>query len=306
VTAIPSPAPAPRPTAGTNPRFEPNLARRKLAGTLFLGLAVFAIGIALLVLVLLLVDVFTRGLPYLDWDFITGVPSRRPANAGIMPAILGSLYIGVMTAVITFPVGIAAAVYLEEYAPRSRVTRLLRTNMSNLAGVPSIIYGVFGLALFVRAMSLGYTLLSGALTLSLLILPVVIIASMEAIRAVPDSQREGAYALGATRWQMVRRAVLPAAAPGIMTGIILSMARAIGETAPLILVGAVTFVTYPPSPFQGSYTVLPIQIFQWASRPQEAFQAIAASAIIVLLVLLLILNALALLVRARLSRHLQW
>ena len=306
MTAIPSPAPTPRPAAGANPRFEPNLARRKLAGTLFLGLAVFAIGIALLVLVLLLMDVFTRGLPYLDWDFITGVPSRRPANAGIMPAILGSLYIGVMTAVITFPVGIAAAVYLEEYAPRSRVTRLLRTNMSNLAGVPSIIYGVFGLALFVRAMSLGYTLLSGALTLSLLILPVVIIASMEAIRAVPDSQREGAYALGATRWQMVRRAVLPAAAPGIMTGIILSMARAIGETAPLILVGAVTFVTYPPSPFQGSYTVLPIQIFQWASRPQEAFQAIAASAIIVLLVLLLILNALALLVRARLSRHLQW
>ena len=306
MTAIPSPAPAPRPAAGANPRFEPNLARRKLAGTLFLGLAVFAIGIALLVLVLLLMDVFTRGLPYLDWDFISGVPSRRPANAGIMPAILGSLYIGVMTAVITFPIGIAAAVYLEEYAPRSRVTRLLRTNMSNLAGVPSIIYGVFGLALFVRAMSLGYTLLSGALTLSLLILPVVIIASMEAIRAVPDSQREGAYALGATRWQMVRRAVLPAAAPGIMTGIILSMARAIGETAPLILVGAVTFVTYPPSPFQGSYTVLPIQIFQWASRPQEAFQAIAASAIIVLLVLLLILNALALLVRARLSRHLQW
>jgi phosphate transport system permease protein len=302
VTALPSPTPGP--ALAANPRFEPNLARRRLAGTLFLGLAVFAIGIALLVLVLLLVDVFTRGLPYLDWDFITGVPSRRPANAGIMPAIIGSLYIGVMTAVITFPVGVAAAVYLEEYAPRSRVTRLLRTNMSNLAGVPSIIYGVFGLALFVRA--LGYTLLSGALTLSLLILPVVIIASMEAIRAVPDSQREGALALGATRWQTVRRAVLPAAAPGIMTGIILSMARAIGETAPLILVGAVTFVTYPPNPFDGSYTVLPIQIFQWASRPQEAFQAIAASAIIVLLVLLLILNALALLVRARLSRHLQW
>jgi phosphate transport system permease protein len=306
VTALPSSAPAPAPVAGTDPRFEPNLARRKLAGTLFLGLAIFAVGIALLVLVLLLYDVLTRGLPYVDLDFITGVPSRRPANAGIMPAILGSLYIGIMTAVITFPVGIGAAVYLEEYAPRSRVTRLLRTNMSNLAGVPSIIYGVFGLALFVRALGLGYTLLSGALTLSLLILPVVIIASMEAIRAVPDSQREAALALGATRWQTVRRAVLPAAAPGIMTGIILSMARAIGETAPLILVGAVTFVTYPPSPFDGSYTVLPIQIFQWASRPQEAFQAIAAAAIIVLLVLLLILNALALLLRARLSRHLQW
>jgi phosphate transport system permease protein len=303
VTALPSSPPQP---AAAAPRFEPNLARRKLAGTLFLGAAVFAIGIALLVLVLLLFDVFTRGLPYLDWDFITGVPSRRPANAGVWPAIVGSLYIGIITAVITFPVGVAAAVYLEEYAPRSRLTRLLRTNISNLAGVPSIIYGVFGLALFVRALSFGYTLLSGALTLSLLVLPVVIIASMEAIRAVPDSQREGAYALGATRWQMVRRAVIPAAAPGIMTGIILSMARAIGETAPLILVGAVTFVTYPPNPVQGGYTVLPIQIFQWASRPQEAFQAIAAAAIIVLLVLLLILNALALFVRARLSRHLQW
>ena len=306
MTALPSPAASPVPSAGAASRFEPNLARRKLAGTLFLGAAVFAIGIALLVLVLLLFDVLTRGLPYLDMDFITGVPSRRPANAGIMPALLGSLYIGVITAVITFPVGVGAAVFLEEYAPRSRATRLLRTNISNLAGVPSIIYGVFGLALFVRAMSLGYTLISGALTLSLLILPVVIIASMEAIRAVPDSQREGAYALGATRWQMIRGAVLPAAAPGIMTGIILSMARAIGETAPLILVGAVTFVTYPPNPIDGGYTVLPIQIFQWASRPQEAFQAIAASAIIVLLVLLLILNALALLVRARLQRHLQW
>jgi phosphate transport system permease protein len=232
-----------------------------------------------------------------------GLHHGRPvASAGQ----LGSLYIGIITAVITFPIGVAAALYLEEYAPRSRFTRLLRTNISNLAGVPSIIYGVFGLALFVRALSLGYTLISGALTLSLLILPVVIIASMEAVRAVPDSQREGAYALGATRWQMVRQAVLPAAAPGIMTGIILSMARAIGETAPLILVGAVTFVTYPPNPVQGGYTVLPIQIFQWASRPQEAFQAIAASAIIVLLVLLLILNMLALYLRARLSRHLQW
>lgn len=306
MTALPSSVPTPQPSAATAARFEPDLARRKLAGTLFLGAAIFAIGIALLVLVLLLWDVFTRGLPYLDWDFITGVPSRRPANAGVWPAILGSLYIGVITAVITFPIGVAAALYLEEYAPRSRFTRLLRTNISNLAGVPSIIYGVFGLALFVRALSLGYTLISGALTLSLLILPVVIIASMEAVRAVPDSQREGAYALGATRWQMVRQAVLPAAAPGIMTGIILSMARAIGETAPLILVGAVTFVTYPPNPVQGGYTVLPIQIFQWASRPQEAFQAIAASAIIVLLVLLLILNMLALYLRARLSRHLQW
>ena len=186
------------------------------------------------------------------------------------------------------------------------MSRILRTNISNLAGVPSIIYGIFGLALFVRGLSLGFTVLAGALTLALLILPVVIIASIEALDAVPDSQREGAYALGATRWQMVRGAVLPAAGPGILTGIILAMARAIGETAPLILVGAVTYVSYAPNPFSGGYTVLPIQIYQWAQRPQVEFQAIAASAIIVILALLFLLNILAVVIRIRLSRHLQW
>jgi phosphate transport system permease protein len=280
--------------------------RRKLTGTLFYGACLAAIGILLISLLLLLYDVLSRGLPWLDWDFITGVPSRRPENAGILPAIVGSLWIGIIVGVLTFPTGIAAAIYLSEYAGESRVTRALRTNIANLSGVPSVIYGIFGLAIFVRAAGLGFTLISGALTLTLLILPVVIIASIEALKAVPDAQREGAYALGASRWQMIRGSLVPAAAPGIMTGIILAMARAIGETAPLILVGAFTFVTFLPNPLSGGYTVLPIQIYQWAGRPQEDFQGISAAAIIVLLVLMLVLNAMALFIRIRLSRHIQW
>lgn len=290
---------------GTPPRFEPGLMRRRVSGTIFLGLCLAAIGLLLIALLLLLFDVLRRGLPWLDVDFLTGVPSRRPASAGILPALVGSLQIGLIVGVLTFPIGIAAAIYLQEYARDSFVNRLLRTNISNLAGVPSIIYGIFGLALFVRALGFGYTLIAGALTLVLLILPIVILASMEALRAVPDSQREGAYAVGATRWQMVSGTVLPAAAPGIMTGIILAMARAIGEAAPLIIVGAVTFVTFLPTPFSG-YTILPIQVYQWAGRPQADFQGIAAAAIIVILVLMLVLNALALIVRARLSRNIQW
>ncbi len=288
------------------PRFEPALMRRKLTGTLFYGACLFAIAILLLTLLMLLYDVLARGLLWLDWDFVTGVPSRRPERAGILPALMGSIQIGVLVGLLTFPTGVAAAIYLNEYAQDSRVNRLLQANISNLAGVPSIIYGLFGLALFVRLVGLGPTILSGALTLTLLILPIVIIASIEALKAVPWAQREGAYALGASRWQMVRGSVLPAAAPGIMTGIILAMARAIGEAAPLIIVGAFVFVTFLPNPIAGGYTVLPVQIYQWAGRPQADFQGISAATIIVILVLMLVLNAFALLVRVRLSRHIQW
>jgi phosphate transport system permease protein len=287
-------------------RFDTRLARRRLAGTIFLGACVAAIGLLMIALALLLVDVFGRGIPWLSLDFLTGAPSRRPQSAGILPALVGSIEIGLIVGLVTFPVGVAAAIYLHEYAGDTRLNRLLQTNIANLAGVPSIIYGIFGLALFVRVLALGDTLMAGALTIVLLILPIVIIASIEALRAVPNSQREGAYALGATRWQMVRGTVLPAAAPGLLTGIILAMARAIGEAAPLILVGAVTFVTFLPTPFQDGYTVLPIQIYQWAKRPQEDFQGIAAATIIVVLVVMLLLNALALLLRARLSRNSQW
>lgn len=294
------------PATTAQPRFEPALMRRKLTGTIFYGVCMATIGILLLALLALLVDVLIKGLPWLDVDFITSPPSSRPARAGILPALVGSLEIGVLVGLMTFPTGVAAAIYLQEYASDSRLNRLLQTNIGNLAGVPSIIYGILGLGLFVRLLELGPTVLAGALTLTLLILPVVIIASIEALKAVPQAQREGAYALGATRWQMVKRSVLPAAAPGIMTGIILAMARAIGEAAPLIVIGAFTFVTFLPNPISGQYTVLPIQIFGWAGRPQADFQGISAAAIIVILGLMLTLNALALVVRARLSRHIQW
>jgi phosphate transport system permease protein len=289
------------PAAQAASRFEPALMRRKLTGTIFYGACLVAVGLLLLTLLTLLVDVFIRAVPWLDIQFLTSSTSARPQRAGILPAMIGTIEVGVIVALVTFPIGVGAAIYLAEYASDSRLNRLLQTNISNLAGVPSIIYGILGLALFVRTLALGPTILAAALTLSL-----VIIASIEAIRAVPNAQREGAYALGATRWQMVRRSVVPAAAPGIMTGIILAMARAIGEAAPLILIGAFTFVTFIPNPISGQYTVLPIQIFSWALRPQPDFQGISAAAIVVMLVLMLVLNALAIIVRARLSRHIQW
>lgn len=288
------------------PTFEPALGRRRRSGAVFYGACLVAIGILLIALLMLLVDILSRGLPWLDVDFLTGVPSRRPERAGILPAIVGSVEIALIVALTAFPVGVASAIYLAEYTKTGWLNRLLETNISNLAGVPSIIYGILGLALFVRILGLGPTVLAAGLTLSLLILPIVIIASIEAMKAVPMAQREGAYALGATRWQMVRGAVLPAAAPSIMTGVILAMARAIGEAAPLILIGAFTFVTFLPNPLSGGYTVLPIQVFGWILRPQTDFQGIAAASIIVILVLMLLLNLLALLVRARLSRLIQW
>jgi phosphate transport system permease protein len=287
------------PAAATRPRFDSQLARRRLTGTLFLGGCVAAIAILLIALIALLVDVVTKGVPWLDADFLTGVPSRRADSAGILPALVGSLEI-------SFPIGIGAAIYLEEYARDTVVTRALRTNIANLAGVPSIIYGIFGLAIFVRSLGLGRSPLAAALTLALLIMPIVIIATIEALRAVPDSQREGAYALGATRWQTVRGSVLPAAAPGIVTGVILAMARAIGEAAPIIVIGAASFVTFLPTPLQQGFSVLPIQVYQWASRPQAAFQGIAAAAILVLLILIVVLNGLAIVLRSRLARTIQW
>jgi phosphate transport system permease protein len=288
------------------PQFNPQVARRRMAGTIFLGVCLAAIGILLIALIALLVDVVTKGVPWLDVQFLTGVPSRRAENAGILPALVGSLLIGVMVGIIAFPIGVGAAIYLQEYAGDSWVTRALRTNLANLAGVPSIIYGIFGLAIFVRALGLGRSPLAAALTLALLIMPIVIIATIEALKAVPDSQREGAYALGATRWQVVRGSVLPAAAPGIITGIILSMARAIGEAAPIIVIGAAAFVTFLPTPLQEGYTILPIQVYQWASRPQASFQGIAAATILVMLFLIVTLNGLAILIRNRLSRNIQW
>ena len=283
------------------------LGRRRISNALFGVLALLAIFSSLLALAGLLVDVVARGAGSVDPQFLTSAPSRIPSKAGILPALVGTLWVTILVAIITFPIGVAAAIYLEEYAGRGRWARIMKLNISNLAGVPSIVYGIFGLALFVRLLGLGRTVFAASLTLSLLILPVVIISSMEAFRAVPPSQREAAYALGATRWQMIRRSLLPSAAPGILTGIVLAVGRAVGETAPLILIGAVTFVTFVPvNPFEDKYTVLPIQIYNWATRPQAAFQEISAGAILVLLVLMSLLNLAAILLRARLSRTIQW
>src|SRR3954471_3659416 len=265
-----------------------------------------ATAFAIVVLLALIWDIASSGARWLSLDLITNKASSDPQKAGLRPAILGTLWVIGLTALLAFPVGVGAAVYLEEYAPNNLWTRLLKTNIANLAGVPSVVYGLLGLGVFVSWLTLGRTVLSGALTMALLILPVVIIASQEAIRAVPPSLREAAFALGATRWQVARDHVIPAALPGIMTGIILSMSRAMGETAPLLVVGAAAYVTFDPSGVMSKYTVLPVQIYQWAQRPQQDFRDLAAAAIIVLLVLLLILNATAIYLRQRFSRSVKW
>jgi phosphate transport system permease protein len=262
-----------------------------------------SLGIAFLTLGALLVDVFVKGVGFLDPAFFQNPPSTDPQLAGARPAILATLYLGVLLLLFTVPLGVGTAIYLEEYANTERwYNRLLEVNIQNLAAVPSIVYGILGLAFIVRGLGLGRVVLAGALILTLLVLPTVIIASREAIRAVPDSIRQAAYALGATRWQVVSRQVLPAAIPGIATGSILALSRGIGETAPLIMIGAVTYVAFDPT-LLGPFTALPIQIYNWTSQPQEDFRLLAATAIIVLLGMLLALNAFAIWLRNRYQRR---
>ena len=273
--------------------------RRRLLGSAFAVLCGAAMLVGVVSLVVLLVDLALDGLPRLSWGFVTSFASRFPERAGVKAALVGSVWLLGLTALIAFPLSVAAAIYLEEYAPKSWVTRLIQLNIANLAGVPSIVYGILGLALFVRALGFERSILSGALTLTLLIMPVIIMASQEAIRAVPSSLREAAYGLGATRWQVVRTQVLPMALPGILTGTILALSRAVGETAPLIMVGAVGFIAFTPKGVFDSFTVLPLQIYNWISRPQEEFRQLAAAGILVLLAVLLTMNAAAILLRNR-------
>jgi phosphate transport system permease protein len=271
----------------------------RLVGRLFLFFLLFSLVVGFAMLAALLVDVLVDGIPSLSWTLLSEGPSIDPEKAGARPAILASLYLGALLLAFTVPLGVGTAVYLEEYAKKDRwYNRFLELNIQNLAGVPSIVYGILGLAFLVRGIGLGRVLLAGALILTLLVLPTVIVAAREAIRAVPDSIRQGAFALGATKWQVVSKQVLPASIPGIATGTILALSRAIGETAPLLLVGAVAFVSFNPT-LLGSFTALPIQIFQWIARPQDEFKALAAAAIIVLLVMLLGLNAVAIWLRNR-------
>ncbi len=280
------------------------LALRRHVGDRLLGLfGLLAMLLGLVALGALLYDVGRDGLGRLSWEFITSYPSRRAEQAGILPALVGSVYVIGLTTLIAVPLGVGAAIHLEEYGVRGRFSRIIEINISNLAGVPSIIYGLLGLGLFVRVLGMGRSVLAGSFTLALLVLPVIIISTREALRAVPKSLREGSYALGATRWQTIWHQVLPAAFPGILTGLILALSRAIGETAPLITIGALTYVPFLPSDLYSPFTVLPIQIFNWVSRPQAAFAENAAAGIVVLLLLLLAMNAVAIVLRDRFQKR---
>jgi phosphate transport system permease protein len=276
---------------------------RRLAGDRLLqSMSILVLALSLMALVALLLDIWSDGWARLDMPFLSSGPSRRAGDAGIYTALLGSLYVMVVTAALALPLGIGAAIYLEEYGGGGRVAHLIEINIANLAGVPSIIYGLLGLGVFVRAFNLGPSVLAGAATLALLALPVVILSTREALRTVPMSAREGSYALGATKWQTIWHQVLPAATPGILTGLILAMSRAIGETAPLITIGALAYIDFAPSSLMSPFTVLPIQIYNWVSRPQAAFAENAAAGIIVLLVVLLSMNAVAVVLRDRLQK----
>jgi phosphate transport system permease protein len=286
--------------------FKTSVSARHALDRVFSVLVFVAAMIGLVVLAVLLVDIARDGIPRLSWAFITSFPSVLPQNSGIYPALLGSLWLLGLTAIISVPLGIGAATYLEEYAPDNWLTRLIEVNISNLAGVPSIIYGLLGLGIFVNllgAVTGGQSIVSGALTLTLLILPVIIIATREALRTIPGVVREGGYALGATRWEVIWSHLLPMALPGALTGTILALSRAIGETAPLIVVGAATYITFAPDSPLSAYSALPIQIYSWVSQPQPAFQAAAAAGIVVLMVVLLLTNSVAIWLRNKYQRR---
>ena len=293
--------------------------RHKRYDALFGVLGLIALMIGILTFVTLFADMALKGVGRLDWDFFTHFPSRRAGQAGILSAWVGSTLVMLVTAFIAVPLGVAAGIYLEEYARRNWITDLIEINITNLAGVPSIIYGLLGLGLFVYQLGLGQSILSAGLTLALLILPVVIVATREAIRSIPQAIREASYALGATQWQTVRFHILPYSAAGILTGVIIGMARAIGETAPIITIGALTFIAFlPPAPLTGAppflsfdwlmspFTVMPIQMFNWTSRPEAAFQANAAAAGFVLVLMTVAMNGLAIWLRYRLRRRIKW
>jgi phosphate transport system permease protein len=283
-----------------------NSEKNRLKDKAFQVFGVFCTLIGLVILGIFLVDIIIEGARRIDWDFISSLPSRRASRAGILTAWVGTIWILLMTLVIAFPLGISAGVYLEEYTKKTRFSNFLEINIANLAGVPSIIYGLLGLEIFVRYLGLGGSLLAGALTLSLLVLPIIIVTTREALKAVPKSIREGSFALGASKWQTVWLQVLPASFGGILTGIILALSRAVGEAAPLIVIGALAYVPFMPNSPLDEFTVLPIQIFNWTSRPQAEFLINAAAAIIVLLFITFLLNGIAVYLRNRQQRKVKW
>ena len=275
------------------------MSARKVRARIFQVLMIFSLAVSMGVLIWLLISTFIDGIPALDLKLFTNPPSSIPEEAGARPAILATLYIAALVLLFSVPVGVGTAIYMEEYAKKERwYNRFLEVNIQNLAAVPAIVYGILGLAFIVRGIGVGRVLLAGALILTLVVLPTVIIASREALRAVPDSIRQGGYALGATKWQVISKQVLPASIPGIATGSILALSRAVGETAPLLLIGALTYVAFDPT-ILGPFTALPVQIYTWVKLPDQGFQALAAAAIIVLLSIVLGMNAVAIFLRSK-------
>lgn len=282
-----------------------NIKKNRLKDQLFKFWGIFCTLIGLVLLVIFIGDILLDGIARIDWAFITDLPSRKAEKSGIYTALMGSIWILLLTTIIAFPIGVAAGIYLEEYSKKNKLSGLLEINISNLAGVPSIIYGLLGLEVFVRIMNLGASVLAGSLTLALLILPIIIVATREAIKAVPKSIQDASYALGASKWQTIWLQILPASAGGILTGVILALSRAIGETAPLIIVGALAYVPFAPENPLDEFSVLPIQIFNWISRPQHGFIENAAAAIIILLFITFIMNGIAVYFRNKWQKKLR-
>lgn len=282
------------------------LKKQVLSERVFLSASFLALLVALLSLALLIIDIIADGHSRISLHFLLSLPSRRPEEAGILVPLVGSIYMIILTGLFALPIGVGAAIYLEAYAPKNWLINIIDLNIANLVAVPSIIYGLLGLEIFVRFIGLGRSLIAGALTMALLIQPMIIIASREAIRAIPSSIWEASYALGSTKWQTIRHQIMPLAIPGIMTGTVLSFSRAIGETAPLITMGALTYIAFLPDSIFSPFTVLPIQIFNWISRPQKGFIINAAAGIIILLIVLILLNSLAIWFRNKFQKRLNW
>lgn len=280
-------------------RMKPRLIKNVIMRGLFLSATLFG----LVVLGVLFYRVLTQGIGYLDFQFLTSLPSRKPENAGVYTALIGTVWLMAVVAPVSLLIGVGTAIYLEEYASKNKFTNFIQINISNLAGVPSIVFGLLGLTLFVRALSLGTSVLAAGLTMSLLVLPIIIVAAQEAIRSVPSELREASLGMGATKWQTIVRVVMPAAIPGILTGGILALSRAIGETAPLVVLGLPLFLAFLPRTVFDMFTVLPMQIYNWTGRPQEEFQSLAAAGIIVLLVLLILMNSIAVLIRNKFQKR---
>ncbi|HYG03737.1 MAG TPA: phosphate ABC transporter permease PstA [Chryseosolibacter sp.] len=278
----------------------------RLKDSAFRYVGIFCTLFGIVILLIFIGNILFQGLSRIDWDFLTNLPSRRASKAGILTAWTGTAWILGLTALIGIPIGVSAGIYLQEYGKKNRLASIVELNIANLAGVPSIIYGLLGLEIFARVMQLGGSLLAGALTLSLLILPIIIVATREALKAVPRSLREASFGMGATKWQTIWYQVLPAAAGGILTGIILALSRAVGETAPLIVIGALAYVPFVASSPMDEFTVLPIQIFNWVSRPQEEFLVNGAAAIIILLLITFVMNGIAVYLRNRWQKKVSW